>query len=282
MSEQSVPATAPAATPSPGDAPAPATGPPPGDAPDAVPTDPGELSALVTKLRDENIRYKERFRPWEQSVGNLHPADSAFILDFVGALYSGDEERAAAAVTNMRAALDQLSPAQQQQVKAAIAEASPEPEFDPYDPANIDERVKTQLEAALNERDEAAAYERAVDAAQARMADHAKELADQHGISDFGDARTKLGRLLYMTAHNDFPDERDPMVKLDLAAQAIEEDLRKQGQALLKAKTADAAPSPVPADAGEPSGTKKPRDLAEANKAAAERLDKILSGQVGT
>jgi hypothetical protein len=204
-------------------------------------------------------------------------------LDFVDALYSNDGERTATAVNQMRAALDQLSPAEQQQVKQAIADATPdEPTFDPYDPKNIDERVRTQLESALEERDKEAAYERAVDQAQARMADHAKELADQHGVADFGDARTKLGRLLYMTAHNDFPDERDPMVKLDLAAQAIEEDLRKQGQALLKAKTADAAPSPVPADAGEPSGTKKPRDLKEANKAAAERLDKILSGQVGT
>lgn len=280
MSDPSAPE---APTPSPGgDSPAPPAPPPSGDAPESVPTDPGELSALVTKLRDENIRYKERFRPWEQSVGNLHPSDSAFILDFVDALYSGDSDRTATAVTNMRAALDQLSPAEQAQVKQAIAEASPEPEFDPYDPKNIDERVRTQLDQALEERDKAQAYERAVDQAQARMADRAKELATEHGIADFGDARTKLGRLLYMTAHNDFPDERDPMVKLDLAARAIEEDLRKQGQALLKAKTADAAPSPVPADAGEPSGTKKPRDLAEANKAAAERLDKILSGQVGT
>ena len=291
MSDTSAPAPPPAdaptsATPSPGDAPAPAA-PSPGDAPSPseapVPTDPGELSALVTKLHDENIRYKERFRPWEQRVGSLHPQDSAFILDFIDAIYSPDQNRATGAVAQMRAALDQLSPAQQEQVKEAVADAAEHrDDFDPYDPTAIDDRVKQQLESVLAERDEAAAYERAVEQAQRQMADHARDLADQHGIPDFADARTKWGRLLYMTAHNDFPSEQDPMVKLDLAAQAIEEDLRRSGQELLKAKTADASPSPVPADAAEPSGVKKPKDLTDARKAAAARIDKIMAGEVGT
>lgn len=280
--EPAAPAVAPPAPASDAPAPAPAAAP----AAEALPTDPAELQQLVGKLQKENVTYKDRFRPWEQAVGNLHPQDQEFILGFVGDVFSGDPAKANGAAARMRAALDQMSPADAAKVKDAIGAATDAAaqggEFDPFDQKNIEKIIEERLKSTLDERDQAAQQERAVADASARMGERAKTLADKHGIADFGDARTKLGRLLYLTAHNDFATEPDPMVRLDLAAQAIEEDLRKQGQALLKAKSADAGPSPAPADAVEPSGVKKPRDLADASKSARQRVDKILAGEVGT
>lgn len=253
-----------------------ADAPAPAPAPEAAPWEgktPEELWKASEKIREESISYKERFRPWEQVVGDMHPTDQTTIREFLTALNSRDPQRIAQEAARMRASLDALSPAQQQAVVDAAGQAAAAaPEYDPYDATQVDQRVEKLLEQRLGERDKAQAQERAIADAQVKMGERAKELADKHKIADLGDPQSAIGRLLYITANDQFQTEQDPMVRLDLAAQHIEEILGKRAQELLKAKGADAAPSPAPADAGQPTGAVKPRTMEDAKRAAEARI----------
>lgn len=240
---------------------------------------PEELWSLNEKLREENVKYKERFRPAEQALGGWHPDDQQFLVNAIAGLRAEDPRMRQQAAEALRGALDQLSPAEQRAVAAAAEEGE---QWDPYDPENVDQRVSKLVDQRLSAERAERQQQEAVADAQKRMESRATELASKHGIPQLGDASSPLGRLLYMTAFNSFPDEPDPMARLDLAAAEISKDLQLRAQDILKAKSADAGPSPAPADAVEPSGSTKPSSMSEARESAKKRLDTILRGQPGT
>lgn len=288
-------------------APAPAA-PPPAAPPPAAPaapdagwetTDPADFASwpepakkYVQDLRNEAKTRREALesvKPIQDVFSSLHPQDAAYFQQFLAALQTRDPAKIGPLAGPMRELLDQLSPAEQKAVVKAAEAAAADAPFDPYDAAALDKRFETKLEERLaaerGERDKADAareQERQTQEWLGKMQTKATELATSHGIEEFGDPTSDLGRLLYVVAHNKFSSESDPMKRLELAAQSIEETLGGTAQKLLKAKTADAAPSPAPADAGGPTAAKKPQDLTDASKAARSRLDKILAGEVGT
>lgn len=287
------PAAAPAAPPAPAPAPAPAPG---EDAWET--TDPADFATwpdpakdYVQRLRTEAKTRREQLtalKPYQDTFSTLHEQDAAFFRDFITALQTRDPAKIQPFAGPLRELLDTLTPAQQKAV-AAAAEQATDPAFDPYDTDALDKRLEAKLEERLSaERTERAQADQQRDLERqtqewlVKMGDKAKLLATSHGIEEFGDPTSDLGRLLYVVAHNKFSSESDPLKRLELAAQSIEETLGSSAQKLLKAKTADAAPSPAPADAGGPTAAKKPGDLTAASKSARERIDKIFAGEVGT
>lgn len=301
MSDIAPTPAAPAADPA-APAPAPAApAPAPAPAEDAwATTDPADFGTwpegakdYVKRLRDESASKNEKIKalaPFQETFSTLHPQDADFFRSFVDALQTRDPAKIAPFAGPMRELLDGLSPAEAKAVVKAAEAAAGDPTFDPYDTDALDQRVDSKLEerfkaeeTARQERDRLAQQERATQEWLVTMQGKAKELAETHKIPELGDPTSDLGRLLYVVAHNKFSTESDPMKRLELAAQSIEETLGTSAQALLKAKTADAAPSPAPADAAAPAAAKKPRDLSDARESAKARLDKILgTGGVGT
>lgn len=292
------PAAPPAAAAAP---PAPAPAAPAPEATDAwETTDPADFSTwpepakeYVKKLRGEAQTRREALdalKPVQDVFSTLHPQDRDWFAGFLGALQTRDQEQIAPYASGMRELLDQLTPAQAKAVASVAEQAAGDPTFDPYDADALDKRMDSRLEERLkaerDERDKADAardLERQTNEWKDKLSTKARELAESSGIADFGDPTTTVGGLLYVTANNTFRSESDPMKRLELAAAKIEEDLRTQAQSLLKAKAADAAPSPAPADAAGPSGAKKPGDLKDARASASARLDKIFGGDgVGT
>lgn len=257
------------------DPPPDAGGAPPPEPPPWEGKTPEELWTHSDKLHKENVAYKERFRPFEEALGWFHDDDRQFILNVFNGLRSDNPEARAEAAAAMRQAMDVMSPAQ----KAAVADAvEQDPEFDPYNPENIDKRAAQIVEQRLAEeskkREQADVQRQALE----RLSSKARSIAESSGVADFGDPSTVLGRMLVLSATNDFPDEPSMDAKLERAAERIQQDLAERSQELLQRKTAAAGPSPVPAAAAEPSGVTKPKTFADASKSAEDRIEAALRG----
>ena len=272
---------------------------PPVDAPVDAPTDaapadpepvvdptldwPEDARSLVTKLKDENVRYKERFRPWEQASDGISAEDQTFYREFLDDVKSGDPDRLTPLAGRMRTTLDTLSPAQQEALadatEAAAAEAD---DFDPYDKIQLDARISERAEALFDERQKAAEAEREVADWQTKIAERAKVLAVETGITGMGDPTSAAHATLLWVASRQFSHVGDPMERLNQAAGAIRDERMREAQALLKTKAADAATPASPPEGQEPSGRKPPLTMQDAAKAAAARVEAVMRGEVGT
>lgn len=231
----------------------------------------------ISRWNDEHKRYRERWKPYEQSFTSLHPDDQRDILNFVGAL--NDESQRPQAVEWMRTVLDRLSPAQQQQMANAVAAAQDqqqpapttppvEEDFDPFDPAQVDARITRLVEERITkdrtEREQAAATARE----EQKIQDRAKELG-------YTDPRAPEYAWLLLTARSQFASDPDPLGR---AHEAIERRLNDRATEILKTKRADASQQTVPPDGAAPSGQQVPKTMKDAERAARERLDSIFTG----
>lgn len=240
---------------------------------------PQELWELNEKLKKENVGYKDRFRPYEELFADLHPDDGAAIRDFVSGMKAGKIDPALAA--DFRQALDRLTPAQQEAALDAAEQAKAAGE--PLKPEAVAELVAKQVEERLTARDEAAKAERAQADALAEIAKHLKAQGDALGLPELGDPTSDEYALVLSRAKALAGEIPDPMARLTAAATAVVGNLNARAQALLKSKIPGAdAPPAVPSGGNDP-GTEKPMttDLKGAHRGAAERLDKILAGNVG-
>lgn len=263
---------------------------PPAAPPEAIPETPPwegktpeELWKLNDDLRGENLRYKERYRPWEEVTDGLDQADVDFYRDFLGAVKAGDQQKLAQIAPVMRQVLDTLSPAQQAAL-ADAAEAAAE-EFDPFDPKQMDARIEARAKALLEADREAQKQEAAIQQALTDMNSRMSELAkadDQGGvgIAELADPTSpEYATVLWMVKNDaDLQSIGDPMERLGKAAQKYRDRLDQRAQELLKAKSAgDPAPA-SPQMGAQPSGSKVPRTMDEARASGARRLDAILAG----
>lgn len=262
--------TPPAETPPPADAPA-------GDAPPAE----DDFHALAEQARtllahdgdtipvprrvvegwnSEAQRYRERWQPVERALSVLRDEDRQSYVAWVSDFTGDDPERRAEAVKWMR------------QVLGDGAETPPAgeqpPEFDPLDPASIKNLVDQQVREATA----AADRERQIEQARQSMNAKARELGYNPDAPE-GDAARAAYEWLLLRAkqYRGDPDA------LDKAHRDIEELLNNRATAILKQKGADATLPTAPPDGAPPSGRQQPRTLEDAEKAAMERLDKMLS-----
>lgn len=293
----------------PGGAPAPDAAPPvePGSAPeppdgaatidtsDAPPPPPWEgktpeeLWNRNGELIKENTAYKERYRPWEQAAEGLDPQDAEFYREFLGAIKTQDAEKLSVMVPQMRQALDALSPAQQKALETAAEEVIED--FDPFDRSQVEKLAEQKALAIIEERERAREQEQAVQKALSDMNTEMGRLAKPEseggvGIPEIGDPSTpEYATVLWMAKNDpDLASTGDPMERLGKAAQKYRDRLDERAQALLKAKTADAAPA-SPQAGHAPSGSRTPKDLDEARRSALERVTKFDLGteqSVGT
>lgn len=251
----------------------------------------GVPRTVLERHAREHQSYRERYQPIARAFNVLHPDDQQGFVAFLEAMTSEDAGLRAQAADWMRAVLDNVSPAQAAAIQAGADAAAglpagqqppaPAGDFDPFDPDAIEKLVTARLEAALAERDDKASQEAMVEQAQRQMQDHAKGLAESTGIAGFGDPTSTEFGLLLLEAQRLSPTIEDPIVRLDKAAELIQERFSSAAQQLLKAKGSDGAPSPAAPDGGAPAGVKKPSTLDEAADAAATRIDAILRGEPG-
>jgi hypothetical protein len=226
----------------------------------------------LSRLRKEHQKYRERWSPVEKALGGLHPEDRSDFLKVAQAVASGDVEQHSRAAQWMRSVADQLSPAE----KAAVAEAvkeqqqapAPEEEFDPFDPDQIDARVKAEAEKIVDEKLSAREQKQQVEEATARIVSTAKEL----GYNT--DPRDPMYGLLLLTARERFGGD------LRRAHEAIESDLNNRATSILETKRADARQPTTPrTGAAAPAGQRKQgQSLRDVEESARERLNKILDG----
>lgn len=238
-------------------------------------------NALIDKLQNENVQYKDRFRPWEQAFDGIRDEDIQGFLGFVQDLRSGDPARVDKAVTWMRGNLDELSPAQQQAALAAAAEGEKkaDDEFDPFD--------QDALGALMDRRlDERFAAQKAAEEAEKQRQDmldqfdeHAKALAEKHGIPQLGVKGEVLFDQLFLRANQpEFAHIQDWKERLDAAADSIALALGEYAKGYMKSKSADAdAPAADPAGKA-PSGSTPPRTMKDARASASARLDALAKG----
>lgn len=246
---------------------------------------PEELWGLNEKLRGENIRYVERFRPIEQTLGGLHPDDQSFFLSFMDAIRTENRVELARLAGPMRGLLDKLTPAQQAAV-ADAAEAAQE-EWDTLDPKQVEQRIDQRAAKLVDERFQALEQERVQRESEASaMRDVVRwqsEIAAEFKVDDFKDPQSVLGQQLLTRTNIAIGGNRqaDVGATMRACAKEIVDTLSARGQELLKAKVANADPVPAPPN-GEPSGQRQPGDMRSARKSAEERVDAILSGRVGS
>lgn len=269
------------------------TTPPAPDAPagDAPPPWEGktveELWKLNTDLKDENVRYKERFRPWEEAAGDLHEDDQRFYREFLGAVRTGDQARLAELTPQMRKALDALTPAQQEALADAADAAAGDgaDDLDPLDPSfttKLQDKINRTAEQMLDARDQKRTQEQAVQKALDDMNAHLRLLADDPDVAipEIGDPTSEdYAHVLWIAKNNPkVSGIGDPMERLTAAAKAYRETLDRRAQALLEAKVAADAGTALPTNGEPPSGRKQPANLRDAKASAAERLDRIALG----
>lgn len=288
------PAAAPPAPPAggaePAAAPPPAAGAPPqqaapaGDRPLSE-WEKDELVAHAQKLKDENVKYKDRFRPWEQTFDGVRTEDAEMFRDFIGKLRSGNPQLIGEAAAWMRSELDQMSPAQAAAVQAAADDAAgPGEEFDPFDRASIEKMIDDKAAALVDERLSAReqAQQQQQQTAQliGEMNTHVAGLGEKLGIPDFKDPKSLLSTVLYQIATDD-PELQtiaDPMERLTAAADKVHLQRATWAKDMLQSKSED-ADSPTTPPAGEaPSGSKPPATFEDARKSALSRLSKSEPG----
>jgi hypothetical protein len=250
------------------------------DAPQAPPTDlhdswPEEARNLVGKLKDENVKYKERWRPIEERFEGLDDADRDSYLSFLDDLRSGDPDRTRHAAGWMRQVLDHLSPAEQAAVAAAAEEgAEAADDFDPFDRSNIERLVDERAQSLIDQREAAAREAQQLEQAKAQIESTAKGLG-------YDDPDSAAYAHLLFVAHRQHGDVADVTERLGKAHETIQADLDRRAQEYLRRKQADANAPAAPADAVAPTGRTKPMTLDDAADSARQRIDSILGGRVG-
>lgn len=285
------PADAPAGGPPVDDAGAPPAGDPP--AADGDDFYAGWPEAAVTahkSLKEENVRYKERFRPFEQTFARLHEDDAEFFRGFIDAVVEGDPNVVKQYSPHVRALLDKMSPADRavatQAIEGAADAAEADKEFDPFDPKQVEELAEKRVQAALEERDRREAAERAererkaaVDAATAQIVSAAATAAEEHGIPEWADPTSGLYAALVSVAHRNFPGETTVEARIAKAAEALSGEFDRRSQALLQAKVGQGSDGrPAPQQGEPPNGQKVPTTLDEASESAMKRLEALQRG----
>lgn len=289
---EELPGGAPAPDASPPDDTAPALDPPteapggeaPIDAPPPPPWEgktPEELWNRNQELTNENADYRKKYHSWKEAAEGLAPEDVDFYRDFLVAVKNRDQAKLGELGPQMRAALDALSPAQQQALADAAEEA--QEEFDPFDRSQVEKIAEEKAQRLYEERERAREQEAAVQKALSDMNTRLSELGRPEseggvGIPELGDPTTPEYATVLWMAKND-PEVAaigDPMDRLGKAAQKYRDRLDERAQALLKAKSAAAATPASPQAGHTPSGSKVPKSFDEAKASADARLDKIL------
>lgn len=236
---------------------------------------PEEARTLVGKLKDENVRYKERWRPIEERLSGLPDADRDSFLDFLADLRSGDPTRTGHAAGWMRQVLDHLSPAEQAEVAAAVeAGQDAAEEFDPFDRTNIEKLIEEKATTLLDQREAARHEERQLEDAKRQIESTARDLG-------YEDPESAAYAHLLFVAHRQHGDVADVTARLAKAHETIQNDLDRRAQEYLRRKQADANAPAAPADAVAPTGRTTPTTLDDAARSAAQRIDSILGGAVG-
>lgn len=246
---------------------------------------PQELAAHARKLQEENVKYKDRFRPWEETFGGIRQEDVDDFRGFVGDIMSRDPQRIEKAAAWMRQNLDQLSPAQQAAVQQAADAAAPAgEEFDPYDRASIDKMIEERAAAIVDDRLSAREQQQQAQQQQTQMIadmnEYATKLGKDLGIPDFADPKSLLSKTLYLTAHEDpeLQSITDWKERLSAAADKVHMQRAAWAAEYLKSKSED-ADTPTTPPAGEaPSGSKPPATFEDARKSALSRLSKSEPG----
>lgn len=236
------------------------------------------------ELKDENVKYKERFRPFEQTFGSLHEDDREFFLGFVDAVREQDSDALKQYAPHLRSYLDKMTPAEQRAVAKAVDEATEE-EYDPYDKTHVEKLAEAKATAMFAERDAADAKRREeadhkarVDEASKTIASAAAVAATEHGIPEWADTTSDLYGWLVSTAHRRFAGESSLEARMAKAAEHCTAELDRRGQELLKAKSAAAGNKPAPQGGEQPSGQKVPTTLDEASESAMKRLEALAQG----
>lgn len=254
----------------------------------AAPMSPEEQAKLIEKLQKENVRYKERFRPYEQAFDGVPAETAAVIGQFTRMLMSGDPTQVAEAAKWMRDNLDGLSPVEQQAVQAAADAASGaaggDDEFDPFDRAAIDKLIEEKaaklVDQRLRERDERAAAEQEITERRSQMDAVASELAKEFELPGLGVKGSEENELLWLLAAKG--DRSIPWQEnLRAAAEKVQAFIADRSKQYLQRKSADADAPAAPPAGGAPTGNRKPSTISEASASALERLAKISDGRPG-
>lgn len=261
------------------------------DAPTPTPSAPmsaEEQAKLIEKLQKENVRYKERFRPYEQAFDGVPPETARAIGQFTRMLLSGDAEQVKEAAKWMRENLDGLSPVEQQAVQAAADAASEaaggDDDFDPFDRSAIDKLIEEKaaklVDQRLKERDERAAAEQSTAELRTQMDAEAESLAKELELPGLGVKGSEENELLWLLAAKG--DRSVPWQEnLRAAAERVQAFIADRSKQYLQRKTADADAPAAPPGGGAPSGTRKPTSIEEASASALERLAKTADGRPG-
>lgn len=265
------------------DAPADDATPPP-----AAPMSPEDQAKLIEKLQKENVRYKERFRPYEQAFDGVPPETAQVIGQFTRMLMSGDPVQVGEAAKWMRENLDTLSPAEQQAVQAAADAASEaaggDDEFDPFNRADIEklveERAAKLVDERLRERDERVTAEQRTADLRTEMDAAAVALATEFELPGLGVKGSEENELLWLLAAKG--DRSVPWEEnLRAAAEKVQAFIADRSKQYLQRKSADADAPAAPPAGGAPTGNRKPTTIAEASASALERLAKSADGRPG-
>lgn len=213
-------------------------------------------------------RVKGATKDYREVSQALGPDNSAALVAFGRAFASGDLD----AVAEFHASLGEILA---QSGKGAPAPAGQQaPEFDPFQPEQIDQRVNQTVEAALAKRDAQAAQDRAIETVRSHMKGlSAAEGADGSGgvgIPELGDPQSWQYKAVLSIAQG--LTDGDPTARLTNAAQTFRDEIGKAGQALLTTKRQQTVAPASPTNGAAPSGRQEPTTMTDARRSAEERL----------
>lgn len=248
-----------------------------------------KFKAEHAKLKGENVKYKERFRPYEQAFDGIDPAVASSLGQWSRMIMSSVPAERAEARAWMERQLEGLSPKEAAAVKEAAGAAveaagGDEDDFDPYDRKTVealaDERAAAAVKAALDERDQREAQERSIADLRKDFDAEAESLAKELKFPELADQKSWQAERMWAIAAKG--DSSVPWKEnLRAAAEQVMADIAKASQEYIKRKSAEAdAPAATP-EGGAPSGSRTPKTREEARKSAIERLGKLGVGQSG-
>lgn len=208
-----------------------------------------DVVTQIGKLRKEHARYKERFRPYEQTFSGLHPDDARVLMYAAQQLAAGEVESVAKIFFEASKGLagdtfnEWITPAEQQEINEVAEEAVAQG----FNPEDIDAVVEKKLAEFAAKQ----AEEREAEALRQEIVGTLKDL----GYSDPDNPKAQM--VLFRAKQLGGTDLR---ADLTSAHEWVQESLAEEAKNYISQKTADAGEPIVPV--GDPaSGTQLSDDL---------------------
>jgi len=220
----------------------------------------------IQKLRKEHARYKERFRPYEQTFGGLHPDDAAAFVEAARQLQSGNTEAVARFFFDASKGLagdvwnEWITPAEEAEV-SEVAEAAVAQGYDPSEVESIIERKFAEFQERQQE-----------ERIQAQLRDEIVGTLKDLGYDSPDNPKAQM--VLFRAKQLGGTDLR---ADLTSAHEWVQESLAEEAKNYISQKSADAGTPVVPK--GDPaSGTQLSEDLSFNDKISA-LVDGALSSE---